>query len=153
MNSIPGLGRSPGVGNDSPLHYSSPGLSRTEEPGELQFMGSQESVATEQLNTHTHTQAQVHTHAHRLHKACPAAIPKVANALPTLLPSQPANALCDRSLVGLLQGSRCSRGRGPLTWSKGRGSAIRLTAPAEPGARGWGALMSEDSGRGCWQGL
>ena len=122
-------------------------------------MGSQELDATEQLNTHTHThtQAHMHTHAHRLHKACPAALPQVANALPTLLPSQLANVLCDRSLVGLLLGSGSSRGWGLLTnggsSDGGRGSAIRLTAPAEPGAQGWGALISEDSGRGCWKGL
>ena len=84
-------------------------------------MGSQESDATEQLNTHTHThthtQAHVHTHAHHLRKACPAALPQVANALPTLLPSQLANVLCDRLLGGAPPGLRFLQGMGaPDRW-------------------------------------
>ena len=41
--SIPGLGRSPGVGNGSPLQYSCLGNPKTEEPGGLQSMGITES--------------------------------------------------------------------------------------------------------------
>ena len=41
MSSIPGLGRSPGVGNGSPLQYSCLGNPWTEEPGGLQSTGSQ----------------------------------------------------------------------------------------------------------------
>ena len=39
--SIPGLGRSPEEGNGNPLQYSCLKNSRAEEPGGLQFMGSQ----------------------------------------------------------------------------------------------------------------
>ena len=41
LGSIPGLGRSPGEGNGSPLQYSCLENSITEEPGRLQFMGLQ----------------------------------------------------------------------------------------------------------------
>ena len=48
MDSIPVLGRSPGEGNDNPLQYSCLGILWTEEPGGLQFMGSQRhNLATE----------------------------------------------------------------------------------------------------------
>ena len=43
--STPGLGKSPGEGNGSPLQYSYMGNPLTEEPGRLQFMGSQKSQA------------------------------------------------------------------------------------------------------------
>ena len=44
VGSIPGLGRSPGEGNDNPLQYFLPGKSHwTEEPGGLQSMASQKS--------------------------------------------------------------------------------------------------------------
>ena len=36
----PGLGRSPGGGQDNPLQYSAWKIPWTEEPGGLQFMGS-----------------------------------------------------------------------------------------------------------------
>ena len=39
---IPRLGRSSGGGNGNPLQYSSWKIPRTEEPGVLQFTGSQE---------------------------------------------------------------------------------------------------------------
>ena len=39
--SIPGSERSPGEGNDYPIHYSSWRIPWTEEPGWLQSMGSQ----------------------------------------------------------------------------------------------------------------
>ena len=39
LDSIPGLGRSPGRGNDNPLQYSSLGIPWTAEPGGLQSMG------------------------------------------------------------------------------------------------------------------
>ena len=41
IGSIPGLGRSPGEGNGSPLQYSCWEIPWTEEPGRLQFTGSQ----------------------------------------------------------------------------------------------------------------
>ena len=41
IGSIPGLGRSPGEGNGNPLQYSCWEIPWTEEPGGLQFMGSQ----------------------------------------------------------------------------------------------------------------
>ena len=37
---IPGLGRSPGVGNGNPLQYSVRKIPQTEEPGRLQSLGS-----------------------------------------------------------------------------------------------------------------
>ena len=40
VGSIPGSGRSPGEENDNPLQYSYCRIPRTEEPGELQPMGS-----------------------------------------------------------------------------------------------------------------
>ena len=39
--SIPGLGRSPGGGNGNPLQYSCLENPTDEEPGRLQFVGSQ----------------------------------------------------------------------------------------------------------------
>ena len=41
VGSIPGLGRSPGVGNGNSLKYSCLENPQTEEPGGLQFLGSQ----------------------------------------------------------------------------------------------------------------
>ena len=38
---IPGLGRSPGVGNGNPLQYSCRKIPRTEKPGGLESKGSQ----------------------------------------------------------------------------------------------------------------
>ena len=38
---IPGSGRSPGRGDGNPLQYSCWRIPWTEEPGELQFIGSQ----------------------------------------------------------------------------------------------------------------
>ena len=40
-SSIPGLGRSPGGGNGSPLHILAWKILWTEEPGGLQWVGSQ----------------------------------------------------------------------------------------------------------------
>ena len=59
MGLIPGLGRSPGVGNGSPRHYSCHGKF----PGQRSLLnyspwGRKELNTTEQLKTHTHT----HTH-------------------------------------------------------------------------------------------
>ena len=45
---VPGLGRSPGEGNDKPLQYSCLGESHGQ--GSLEATGSQESDTTEQLN-------------------------------------------------------------------------------------------------------
>ena len=44
--SIPGLGKSSGEGNGNPLWYFAWRIPWTEEPGRLQFMGSQESGTT-----------------------------------------------------------------------------------------------------------
>ena len=41
LGSIPGSGRSPGGGNDNPLHYSCWEIPRTEELGGTRFTGSQ----------------------------------------------------------------------------------------------------------------
>ena len=125
-------------------------------------MGSQESDATEQLNTHTHT----HTHT-RKHTCIHMHTISVKPALPHFHRWQMLSPhffhhnlqMCCviAYLVGLLLGSGSSRAWGLLTdggsSDGGRGSAIRLTAPAEPKAQGWGALISEDSGRGCSKGL
>ena len=40
-SSVPGLGKSAGEGNGNPLQYLAWEISRTEEPGGLQSMGSQ----------------------------------------------------------------------------------------------------------------
>ena len=45
--SIPGLGRSPGEGNDYPLSILAWEIPRTEEPGGLQSRGRKESDTTE----------------------------------------------------------------------------------------------------------
>ena len=51
--SIPGSGRSLGIGNSNPLQYSCLENPWTEEPGGLQSMGSQELDATKHAqNTH-----------------------------------------------------------------------------------------------------
>ena len=50
-NSFPGSGRSPGVENGNPLQYSCLRIPWAEEPGRLQFMGSQRVG----LSTHTTT--------------------------------------------------------------------------------------------------
>ena len=44
--SIPRLGRSPGEGNDNPVCILAWEMSRTEEPGGQQFVGSQKSDTT-----------------------------------------------------------------------------------------------------------
>ena len=49
LDSIPGLGRSPGEGNGKPLQYSSWGIPWKEEPGRLQSMGSQGQDMTQRL--------------------------------------------------------------------------------------------------------
>ena len=52
MGTIPGLGRSPGVGNGNPLQYSCLQNPRTEEPGEVLSMG-QKMVRHDWAHTHT----------------------------------------------------------------------------------------------------
>ena len=47
VGSIPGLGRSPGEGNGYPLQFLAWKIPWAEEPGELQYMGLQESDMTE----------------------------------------------------------------------------------------------------------
>ena len=42
--SVPGSGRSPGVGNGNPLQYACWEIPWTEEPGRLQSMGSQSDM-------------------------------------------------------------------------------------------------------------
>ena len=49
--SIPGLGRSPGEGNDNPLQYSCLETG-TEEPGRLQSMGSQSQTRLNDFTSH-----------------------------------------------------------------------------------------------------
>ena len=53
-SSIPGSGRSPGVGNDNTLQYSSWKIPWTEEPDRLQPVGSQSQT---QLSEHSCMQA------------------------------------------------------------------------------------------------
>ena len=53
VGSIPGLGRSPGGGNGSPLHILAWRIPWTEDPGGLQSMGSQSQTRLKQLSTHT----------------------------------------------------------------------------------------------------
>ena len=62
--SIPGSGRSPGVGNGSPLQYSC--LGKLHRQRSLAGYSSQasESDTTELMNTHTHTHTRTHTHTH-----------------------------------------------------------------------------------------
>ena len=52
MGSIPGSGKSPGVGNGNPLSILIWKIPWTEEPCRLQSMGSQSQIP---LSTHTHT--------------------------------------------------------------------------------------------------
>ena len=52
---IPGLGRSPRVGNCNTLQYSYWKVPFTEKPGRLQSMVWQKRDMTEQLSTHIHT--------------------------------------------------------------------------------------------------
>ena len=47
VGSIPGSGRSPGEGNGYPLQFLAWKIPWAEEPGELQYMGLQESDMTE----------------------------------------------------------------------------------------------------------
>ena len=51
MGSIPGLGRSPGGGNGTPLQHFAWRNPWTEEPGGLQSMGSKELDTTEHQST------------------------------------------------------------------------------------------------------
>ena len=65
--SIPGLGRSPGEGNSSPLQYSF--LENPTDRGTWQATVhgvTKESDMTEHTHTHTHT----HTHGHREQSSC-----------------------------------------------------------------------------------
>ena len=50
--SIPGSGRSPGVGNGNPLQYSCLENPMTEEPGRVQSKGCKELKATEHAHIH-----------------------------------------------------------------------------------------------------
>ena len=54
MGSIPGLGRSPGVGNGNPCHYSC--LENSIDRGAWQ--------TTEHAHTHTHTHIRIYKHTH-----------------------------------------------------------------------------------------
>ena len=62
-DSIPGSGRSPGIGNSYPLQYSCLENSMNKEPSGLQCMGSKETDMTEQLTHTTHTHTHTHTQA------------------------------------------------------------------------------------------
>ena len=55
-------GRSPREGNGNPLQYSCLRIPWTEEPGGLQFTGSQSWTRLSDSHTHTHT----HTHTYTL---------------------------------------------------------------------------------------
>ena len=56
VGSISVLGRSHGEGNGNPLWYSCLEIPWTEEPVELQSMGSQRVDRTEHVCTHTHSE-------------------------------------------------------------------------------------------------
>ena len=60
MDSIPRWGRPPGGGNGNPLQNS-----WTEEPGELQSVGSQRIGLSTRRHTHTHIHTTGHTHTPR----------------------------------------------------------------------------------------
>ena len=66
IGSIPGSGRSPGVGNGNLLQYSCLENSMDRGmPGGLQSMGSQRvrhNRVTGHIHTHTHTHRHTHTH-------------------------------------------------------------------------------------------
>ena len=77
MGSIPGLGRSPGIGNGNPVQYISWEIPWTEEPGGLPSMGPQRvryNLVTEKhqhilctnqkTKRHWNLQALLHTHTH-----------------------------------------------------------------------------------------
>ena len=60
MGSIPGLGKSPRVGNGNLFHILVWKIPQTEEPGGPQSMGLQkESDMSEHTHTHTHTHRHV----------------------------------------------------------------------------------------------
>ncbi|CAI9154152.1 unnamed protein product [Rangifer tarandus platyrhynchus] len=62
---IPGLGRSPGEGNATHSSTLAWRIPWTEDPGEPQSIGLQESDMTEQLNHHDHVDTgYTHTHTH-----------------------------------------------------------------------------------------
>ena len=52
MDLVPGLGRPLWVGHGNPLQYVESYGQRTEEPGGLQFIGSQSRTQLKQLSTH-----------------------------------------------------------------------------------------------------
>ena len=58
---IPWSGRSPGEGNGGPLQYSYWRIPWTEEPGELQTMGSQSRKQLSNLHTGTKILGHIHT--------------------------------------------------------------------------------------------
>ena len=65
LDSILGLGRSPGGGHGNPLQYSLPGESPwSEEPGGATVHGVTESDMTERLRTAQHTHKYTHTHTY-----------------------------------------------------------------------------------------
>ena len=55
VGSIPGWGRSPGVGNGNSLQYSCMEIPWTEEPGKLQSTGSQTVGHNLQMNNNNNT--------------------------------------------------------------------------------------------------
>ena len=58
-SSIPGSGRTPGVGNGNSLQYSCLEILWTEEPGGLHSQGLKESDTTEHTHIHTHTLGKI----------------------------------------------------------------------------------------------
>ena len=62
MGSIPGLGRSPGVGNGNPLQYSCVRNPMDRGAWWVTVHGVAESDMTEHTHTHTHTHTTQHKH-------------------------------------------------------------------------------------------
>ena len=76
MGSIPGVGRSPEGGYSNPLQYSCLRIPWTEEPGGLQFMGSQRvrrNLSDLVVHTHIHADNIVifeHVHYINIYTRC-----------------------------------------------------------------------------------
>ena len=86
VGSIPGLGRSPGVGNSNPLQYSC--LENSTDRGVWPSAVLGVAKCQTRLSTHTHTvDTHTHTHTHTPNFFLPPSLP---SSLPSpLLPSLP----------------------------------------------------------------
>ena len=69
LGSVPGLGGSPGEGNGNPLWYLAWRIPWTEEPGRVQFMGSQR-VRHNGVTKHTHAMQQENSEDKETNKFC-----------------------------------------------------------------------------------